>query len=140
MIIREAELTDADGLTACIIAAYAPFRALGLPPVEEGIADDIIRHHVWVAEDRKDILGGVVVMLDGAAHVANLAVDPQFGGLGIGRLLLEQACAVAKVEGFDEIELATHRGMTGTQVFYRRLGWEMTGRDGDKVYFNRQLE
>ena len=140
MKIRRASDADAEALTACIISAYAPYQEYGLPPVEEGVADDIIRHYVWVAEVDGSVVGGIVVMLDGQAHIANLAVDPGAGGGGIGRALVEQACSAAKAEGFDEITLATHRAMTGTQQFYRKLGWEMTGRDGNKVYLSKQLE
>ena len=140
MIIRRASETDAEALTDCIIAAYAPYRDLGIPAVEEGIIDDIMRHYVWVAEIDGALAGGVVVMLDGQAHIANLAVDPQAAGHGVGRALVARACAAAKAEGFTRIELATHRGMTGTLVFYRRLGWVLTGRDGNKVYLSKQLK
>jgi len=137
--IRRASDADAEALTHVILAAYAPFRDLGLPPVEKGMAEDIIRHYVWVAEIQSIIRGGIVVRLDGQAHIANLAVDPAVSGLGIGRALIDTACGAAKADGFDEIELATHRGMTGTQVFYRKLGWELTGREGDRVYLSRKL-
>ena len=139
MIIRRASDADVEALTEVIMAAYAPYRELGIPAVEEGVADDIIRHHVWVAELDGQIVGGIVVMLDGQAHIANLAVDPQASGGGIGRALVVRACAAAKADGFDAIELATHRAMTGTQQFYRKLGWVMTGRDGNKVYLRLEL-
>jgi hypothetical protein len=30
-------------------------------------------------------------------------------------------------------------GMTGTQAFYRKTGWAETGREGNKVYFSKEL-
>lgn len=139
MIIRRASAADAEALTACITAAYAPFRDLGIPPVEQGVAEDIVRHHVWLAVIDGIVRGGVVVMLDGQAHIANLAVDPVAGGRGVGRALIQRACDAAKDEGFTRVELATHRGMTGTQVFYRKLGWSMIGREGNRVYLAKEL-
>jgi ribosomal protein S18 acetylase RimI-like enzyme len=137
--IRRATHADAASLTHVILAAYAPYRHLGLPPVDEGVSEDIIRHYVWVAEIKGVVRGGIVLRLDGQAHVANLAVDPAMEGRGIGRSLIDTACAAAKRDGFDAIELATHRGMTGTQVFYRKLGWELAGREGERVYLSKQL-
>jgi ribosomal protein S18 acetylase RimI-like enzyme len=137
--IRRATDADAAPLTHVIIAAYAPYQHLDLPPVDEGVAEDIIRHYVWVAEIKGFLRGGIVLRLDGQAHIANLAVDPAMAGRGIGRMLIETACAAAKRDGFDTIELATHRGMTGTQVFYRKLGWELVGREGERVYLSKQL-
>lgn len=141
MLIRRATAKDAPALTACIAAAYAPFfqAGLSLPPVAEGIVDDIRDHHVLVAEDRRQIVGGVVVVLGETAHLANLAVHPDAAGQGIGGALVAHAVRAAKDAGFDQIHLATHSQMTATQAFYRQLGWVEVGREGDKVYFDLQL-
>lgn len=137
--IRKADLSDTDALTACLTAAYAPFQDLGLPPVTEGIADDIRDHNVWVAEVDGRVLGGIVVVLGGHAHIANLAVHPDAGGQGVGRALIDQAVAAARAAGHAEMQLATHAQMTSTQAFYERLGWVRTGASGNKVYFSLQL-
>jgi GNAT superfamily N-acetyltransferase len=136
MMIRAAEERDAAAVTSCVAEAYAPFRALDLPPVTEGIAEDIRDHHVWVAVHDGAIAGGVVLVMADTVHIANLAVLPARGGLGIGRALIEQATDAAWAAGHDHVTLATHAGMTGTQAFYRRLGWQETGREGQKVYFS----
>ena len=135
--IRPATADDAPGLTACIDAAYAPYVAMGLdlPPVSEGIAADIRDHHVWVAKQSDQIVGGVVLVLGDAAHLANLAVHPDAGGQGLGQALIATATNAARAAGYDRLYLATHHKMTGTQAFYRRLGWAEAGRDGNKVYF-----
>ena len=138
-VVRLATQDDALVLTACLTAAYAPFQDLGLPPVTEGIADDIRDHNVWVAEIGGVVQGGIVLVLGGRAHIANLAVHPDAGGHGIGRALIDQTCLAAKAAGHTEIQLATHTDMTATQVFYHKLGWQETGREGNKVYFAKQL-
>ncbi len=139
--VRPATADDAHGLTACIDAAYAPFVAKGLdlPPVSEGIAGDIRDHHVWVATRGDRIVGGIVLVLGDAAHLANLAVHPDAGGQGVGQALIATATSAARAAGYDRLHLATHFEMTGTQAFYRRLGWVEAGRDGNKVYFEMQL-
>ena len=139
MIIRCASDADAGALTDVITAAYAPYQHLGLPPVAEGIADDITRHFVWVAEVDGKVRGGIVLIMSGDAYIANIAVHPDAGGHGIGSALIEKACALARAEGFEEIGLATHVGMTETQAFYKRLGWIGTGHEGLRAYFKKDL-
>lgn len=141
-MIRLATQNDTDGLKAAIIAAYAPFVAqgVGLPSTVEGLADDIRDHHVWVAEDRGFILGGVVLVLRrGGAHIARLAVHPIGEGQGLGRQLIDTATTAAQLAGCDRVVLTTHKDMTGTQAFYARLGWTKTGQNGDKITFALDL-
>jgi ribosomal protein S18 acetylase RimI-like enzyme len=139
MILRHATDDDAAGLTSVLEAAYAPFQALGLPPVTEGIADDIRDNNVWVAEVGGKVQGGIVLVLGSRAHIANLGVHPDAGGHGIGKALIETASAASVAAGHKQVHLATHAKMTATQAFYRKLGWQETGREGDKVYFQKQL-
>ena len=140
MIIRRASAADAAALADCIAAAYAPYAHLDLPPVAEGTAEDIAAHHVWVADDADHIVGGVVLMLTGeVAHLVNLAVHPVAGGQGIGAALVATACDAARAAGHDSIALATHSQMTGTQEFYRKLGWTSTGQEGAKAYFVKKI-
>ena len=140
-MIRRAIPGDAAALTEVIRAAYAPYAAQGLdlPPVDEGIADDIRNNHVWVAVDGARVLGGIVLVLGETAHLANLAVHPDGGGRGLGRALIGTVCDAARAAGFDRIALATHAGMTGTRALYARLGWVETGQDGARVYMALQL-
>ena len=140
MILRPATASDAVGLTDCLRAAYAPFEHLGLPPVTEGIADDIRAHTVWVADIAGDVKGGIVIVLGDTAHIANLAVHPDAGGHGIGKALIAKAVALAQEAGHDTVQLATHIDMNDTQMFYRSLGWVETGREGKKVYFQTSTQ
>lgn len=139
MILRGATLDDADALTACLSAAYAPFQHLDLPPVADGIAEDLAQFDVWVAELNGVVVGGIFAQLDGKAHIVNLAVHPGAGGNGIGRALVDHVIQAARAAGHAEIHLATHAKMTATQAFYRKSGWTEAGHDGNKVYFKRQL-
>ena len=139
MILRCATSDDVDALTACLTAAYAPFQHLDLPSVADGIAEDLARLDIWVAELDGVVVGGVFAELDGKAHIVNLAVHPDAGGHGIGRALVDHVIEAAKAAGHAEIHLATHTQMTATQAFYRKSGWTEVGHDGNKIYFKRQL-
>ena len=140
MNVRRATIEDVARFTTVLEAAYAPFQALGLPPVTEGIAEDIRDHNVWVADIDGTVQGGIVLVLGRQAHIANLAVHPDAGGHGIGQALIAKASEAAAAAGHDIIHLATHAKMTTTQGFYRKLGWEEAGREGKKVYFQKQLK
>lgn len=140
--IRRAVAADANALTSCFEAAYAPYLANlpGLPPVTEGLADDIAAHVVWVAERAGRILGGLVLVEGrGASKLANLAVHPQAAGRSIGASLIAVAEAHCRARGDAVLTLNTHVAMTGSQRLYRRLGWRETGRDGVTVSMAKTL-
>ena len=140
-MVRRAEPGDAAGLAACIDAAYAPARARGidLPPVADGVDQDIRNHLVWLAEDG-NILGGIVVALRGdRAHLVNIAVHPAYGGRGIGKKLIETAVGAARDRGAMWMDLATHVDMPENVVMYGHLGWQETGRRANKVLMSRRL-
>lgn len=140
---RRAVLEDASGFEAVIRAAYAPWQGglEGLPDVAAGIAGDIATHTVLLAESPSgEILGGVVVVLgDGAAHVANLAVAPGASGQGLGRRLMQQAEIIAREAGYRTLDLTTHRDMQPTLEFHSRNGWTETGREGMRVFLSKPL-
>ena len=141
LTIRRAMVQDADGLAACIDAAYANALARGvsLPPVSEGLAQDIRDHLVWVAEE-DGLKGGIVLGLTGdTAHLINIAVDPSHSGRGIGKRLIDTAVATARELGATRMNLATHVDMPGNVALYTHLGWHETGRDANKVMMSRSL-
>lgn len=140
--IRPAHLHDAPALARCIDLAYAAYtgRIVDLPPVSEGIAEDIAENCVWVAELDARIVGGIVVIVRGDhLLLANLAVVPEAGGKGLGRALIDRAEVEAHKRGLPEIRLSTHSAMPENIGLYSRLGWIETGRVGNKVHMSRRL-
>lgn len=134
--IRTARSEDAAGLRACIQAAYAPARQRGvlLPPVDEGVEEDIATNLVWVAEYDGAVAGGLIVApVDDALHVMNLVVHPNAQGQGVARKLLSLAETHALTHGLSELRLATHRDMPENIALYQHLGWEENSREGVKV-------
>ena len=141
-VIRRAVPSDSDGLAACLDAAYAQYaaRIADLPSMSADCAEDIARYQVWVAEAAGAIAGALVLIPEkGFMRLANVAVHPDHRGTGLGRELLALAETEAVRQGYDEMRLNTHVDMPENVALYTRLGWQQTGRDGNKVSMNKDL-
>ncbi|MBO9549176.1 GNAT family N-acetyltransferase [Pseudomonas sp.] len=81
----------------------------------------------WLAEDDQgQALGFICLSLEGQAlHVHELSVWLQSQGQGIGRQLLDQACAVARHRGAVELTLTTFAQVAWNAPFYVRYGFEV---------------
>ena len=73
------------------------------------------------------------------ASIANIAVDPQSQGQGIGGALMKLAEEQAKARGFSCLHLATHSLLEENVSLYLHLGWQETGREGSKVLMQKEL-
>ena len=142
--IRKANLQDVPAIVVCIDAAYDRYRGViaDLPPVTAGIDEDIRENQVWVAES-DGALAGVLVLVVPAGEdfikLANIAVHPDHGGKGLGRLLIDQAIAASKDQGFDEIRLNTHTAMADNVGLYEHLGWTEIGRNATTISMSRKI-
>ncbi|WP_428671860.1 GNAT family N-acetyltransferase, partial [Roseibium sp.] len=108
--IRRAEMQDAAAVKSCIDRAYAPVKSKidDLPDVSAGVEEDIASNVVFVAETGAGIAGCAILGLaSGSAHLSNVAVDPAFKGLGLGKALIGTAETHARNNGAREIHLAT---------------------------------
>ncbi|WP_313201037.1 GNAT family N-acetyltransferase [Pseudomonas sp.] len=77
-------------------------------------------------DDQGQVLGFVCLSLEGQAlHVHELSVRLQSQGQGIGRLLLDQACAVARHRGASALTLTTFAHVSWNGPFYARYGFEV---------------
>jgi GNAT superfamily N-acetyltransferase len=140
--IRRAEAFDASALAACIDAAYATYagRISDLPPVSANCADEIAKYQVWVAEIEGEIVAGLVMIPEASyMMLANLAVQPDRSGVGLGRALVALAERESSRQGFGEMRLSTHAAMPENVRFYTRLGWEHLTRKGNKVSMTKAI-
>ena len=142
--IRAAIASDAEGLTRCMHAAYAPYQArLGgapLPPMLANYADEIRDCSCWVVDSAQGIIGGLIMQFSAdEASIANIAVDPGFHGRGIGGVLMRLAESAAAEQSCSHLTLATHRLLHENLSLYRHLGWREYGREGDRVLFDKTI-
>jgi len=125
--LRPATAADARRLTELVRAAYEHYvERLGGPPrpMTDDYAEVVRRHRVTVAERGGEIVGLIVLAVDGEGFVVdNVAVDPSHRGTGVGRALLEHAEVAARHAGFDSIRLYTHERMTENLALYTRIGY-----------------
>ena len=143
--IRPAKIEDADSLGMCMQAAYSPYLLrLGvqsLPPMEADYRDEIDSYPCWVVEADGRIVGGLIMTLDTErAGIANIAVDPQYQGRGIGGELMRFAESRARQAGYREIHLATHALLSENISLYRHFGFHQCGRSGERVFMSRTLD
>ena len=78
---------------------------------------------------RAKMVGMIViwVILD-EAHVATIAIHPDYRGQGIGRRLLASGLQAAYQRGARLAYLEVRRGNTVAQNLYQRFGFQVVGR------------
>lgn len=89
---------------------------------------------LWVAEVEwppagRKLVGMIVIwLIADEAHIATLAVHPDFRGQGIGRRLLATALQEAIHKGANQAMLEVRAGNLAAQELYRRFGFEVKHR------------
>lgn len=140
--IRRAESRDAKPLSDCIDAAYAGYASViaDLPPVSEGIAQTIENSRVWVAETEEGIIGGIILApYKDFLMLENVAVRPDSSGMGVGAALIRQAEVDCLELGLHQLRLSAHKDMPANVHLYEHLGWQETGRSGNKVLMSKDI-
>ena len=142
--IRKAVFVDANGLQECMYSAYAAYQdrmgGVRLPPMELDYSDEIYNFPTWVAEFEGKIVGGITMVFEeNFASIANIAVDPDFQGQGLGGALMKLAETMAKEKGYANLRLATHVLLTENIALYLHLGWTEIARDDVRVYMQKAL-
>lgn len=107
------------------------FREVGLdwvaelPPVPASILEaGRLRDSLWVAERDGAPVGFLLAsVLDHELHIDELDVDPAHQRRGIGRALVEHACAVGIARGFPAVTLLTFLDVPWNAPFYARAGF-----------------
>lgn len=125
-------------------SAYATYQdRLGgarLPPMDVDYLSEIENYPCWVVESASEILGGLIMTFSAdRAQIANIAVDPQAQGKGIGGKLMNFAESEAGKRGFSKLHLATHAKLSENISLYQHLGWKLNGKEGNRVYMQKKL-
>lgn len=142
-MIRRAQISDVAELVACVDDAYSLARNRGveLPPVSEGLDQDIRDHLVWVSVNGDQIVGAIVVSVTpGHAHLMNIAVRPEASGHGLAKALIQTALEELRRLNVARFDLATHVEMPENVSLYTHLGWVETDRSATKVHMSREID
>ena len=142
--IREATPEDSTSLEYCMESAYSTYEermgGLRLPPMDVDYSSEIKNYPTWVVESDRRILGGLVmVFANDQASIANIAVDPEFQGQGVGGELMKFAESKARENNFSELHLATHVLLNENISLYQHLGWEETGRNKKRDIMRKEI-
>jgi ribosomal protein S18 acetylase RimI-like enzyme len=146
--LRPAAHSDARRIAELVVAAYGHYvdRLGGRPrPMDDDYEEIVDRGVATVAELDGQIIGLIVTGVDDEAErfIDNLAVDPAFQGMGVGRALLAHAEKTLHSAGASSVYLFTHEKMTENLGFYRSVGYRETDRrpvtGGSLVYLRKPL-
>jgi ribosomal protein S18 acetylase RimI-like enzyme len=146
-IIRRAVQGDALTLAALARGAYARYvERIGREPapMTENYLGLVRAGEVWVAE-HDGVVAGLLVLKVKPDHVLldNVAVSPDFQGMGVGAQLLDFTESYAREHGLAEVRLYTNEAMTENLTYYPRHGYAETRRAVDhgyrRVFFTKRL-
>lgn len=99
--------------------------SLGIFLSELGLSES---RHYFVAVAGRKVIGycGLMISLN-EGHITNLAIDPDFWGIGVGSRLLLNAFQVAKSKGVKDMTLEVRTSNTRAQQLYFRFGFMPVG-------------
>ncbi|MGW4366826.1 GNAT family N-acetyltransferase [Nocardia takedensis] len=129
--IRAAGEADLPVLREIEVAAGAPFAAIGMteiaeddPPTLERLRAFAEAGRAWVWIERDEPVAYLVLgVVDGAAHIEQVSVRPDFAGRRIGLALIRHAARWALARGIDTMTLTTFTEVPWNGPYYRRAGF-----------------
>ncbi|KKD03876.1 GNAT family N-acetyltransferase [Streptomyces sp. WM6386] len=134
MRIRPVTAAEIPALQGIERAAGAPFRGLGMATIadDEPPSLDVLEQYrragrAWVAVDAEDRLAAYLIAepVDGALHIEQISVHPDFAHRRIGRTLLSYADERAHEEGLAALTLTTFAEVPWNAPYYERLGFRV---------------
>ena len=133
LTIRDARLEDSAQIAALLEQLGYPTTAAAVVSRLERLR--IVGDRIVVAEAEDGVVGLAHLQVTPAlerdrpaAKIAALVVDEAQRGRGVGRALVEELEAEARVRGCDLLFLTTAERRGDAHAFYERIGLEQTGR------------
>ena len=77
---------------------------------------------------------------DGVSHLRWFIVNPEFQGIGVGNLLLEQATSFIDQAAFDRTRLWTFKGLDAARHLYEKHGFELVREHKGKQWGTEVIE
>jgi len=132
--IREARPEEFPRLRAVELEADGMFAEVGIGPFsDDGREDHLVQASVVLAAEDPAVGFASVEIVDGAAHLWQLAVLPSEGRRGAGRALVTAVCDWARTHGFEAVTLTTFRDVPWNGPFYERLGFRALPEPGPEL-------
>lgn len=117
-------LVDLPRLVEVNTAAGELFAEHGILLPEDNPSDELLAaDHVLVAVAPHPVGFAILNKLDEHAHLAELAVHPDYGRRGIGGKLLSRSCDWAKEQGYRAITLTTFVDIPWNAPWYAARGF-----------------
>ena len=145
MLVRLAKASDLASIAACEDLAFnsPPHRTTKKDVSPDGeLASQIRAGSIHVIADAGKVLGYISLMtVSDHVFVSTIAVLPKHHRNGFGRQLLKFAENEAFRLGLHHVSLFTDGNLKGNLIFYRRNGYEETGRCDEnsfsRVFFRK---
>jgi len=123
--IRAADPTEFERLRAIESASDELFFEVGIGPFPPDEDDHLVDAAVVLVSGEPAVGFASVGVVDGAAHIMQLSVDPSAGRQGRGTALVLAVCEWATRQGYGAVTLTTFRDDAWNGPSYRRLGFEV---------------
>jgi GNAT superfamily N-acetyltransferase len=126
------EARDTERVRQIEIDAGRAFRDVGMdhiadddPPSPDELERYRAAERAWVVESLSGPLLAYVLVdvLDGAAHIEQVSVDPDARGQRLGQALIDHVEAWAGDQGLGGVTLTTFRDVPWNAPYYERLGF-----------------
>jgi GNAT superfamily N-acetyltransferase len=146
VLIREAQIKEAEAVSACLNSAFEPFRSQyttgafdDTVPSPEAIRQRMVLMKVYVAiTSEGEVVGTIASGMQGEeGHLRGMAIRPPWQGRGIAEQLLGTAENDLLAAGCKRVTLDTTAPLERAMRFYRRNGFVPTG--GVTDFFGMRL-
>jgi predicted N-acetyltransferase YhbS len=133
MRIRPASVTDLPRCQDIERAAGECFRPIGMPQIADDEPldlDELARYQrsglAWVAVDGQDrpVAYLIAEPVDGALHIEQVSVHPDWAHHRIGRRLIDHAAGHAAVAGMEALTLTAFTEVAWNAPYYARCGFK----------------
>lgn len=104
------------------------FEAYVAGPLSEFAKSHSQREKMWIVEKNGTIAGSIAIVEASGqeAQLRWLLLHPDLRGLGMGRILMEDALGFCKECGYHSVYLWTERRLTAAANLYRSVGFQLT--------------
>jgi GNAT superfamily N-acetyltransferase len=125
--IRTADPTEYERLRQIEFAADEMFLEVGIGPfLQDEQENHLDQAAVILVSGQPPIGFACVEIVDGVAHLWQLAVLPSQSRRGLGSARVSEVCEWAASHGYDAVTLTTFRDVPWNAPFYAKLGFRTT--------------